>query len=291
MPITLFFSDLHLGREPERDSERLDQVLACVRHELMSAGDAESGSAVWAGARPPSGAQAIPGPPTVVFLGDTFDAFVDAPRRMPPVALPWIGLVDEIRALGAAVRFFSGNHDRWHAGNLERRAGVTPDRGPAYLPHPSAKVLASHGDEADALPAHERLIKRLSDTRLAHLAYRTALPFGAAQRIAAWASVRLASPGAGPGDGDEDSGASQEQTVTALRRSAASHIQNGGATVVVYGHAHRAELAVLECGTYLNTGDWYRNRTYGVLSGTHVRLARWTASKPSPDTLAEHVLL
>jgi len=280
MPVTLFFSDLHLGREPERDSERLEQVLACVRHEL----------GVWAGARPPSGVQTVPGPPTVVFLGDTFDAFVDAPRRMPPVARPWIGLVEEIRGMGAAVRFFSGNHDRWHAGNLERRAGVIPDRGPAYLPHPTAKVLASHGDEADVLPALERLIKWLSDTRLAHTAYRMALPFGAAQRVALWASVRLASPGAGT-EHDHRAAASQEQTVTALRRSAALHIQNGGATVVIYGHAHRAELTVLDGGAYLNTGDWYRSRTYGVLSGTHVRLARWTASKPSPDTLAEHVLL
>ncbi len=286
--MTLFFSDLHLGRQPEYDDERLADVLACVRHELdMRGGSAQDGS---------------DGVPTVIFLGDTFDAFVDAPRYMPPVALPWIQLVEEIRALGAAVRFFSGNHDRWHAGNLERQAALKPDRGPTYLPHPTAKVLASHGDEADALPAHERLIKWLSDTHLAHVAYRTALPFGAAQRVAAWASAQLSTPGAEMGGGgtgrverratrDPRASASHEQTVGALRRNAARHIKSGRATVVVYGHAHRAELTTLEGGMYLNTGDWYLSRTYGVLSGTHARLVRWKPGEPSPDTLAEHVLL
>lgn len=270
--MTLFFSDVHLGREPEGDRERLATILACVRYELNGRGN----SLLDDGAEQPS----------IIFLGDTFDAFVDTPRRMPPIAHAWMDLVKELRNLGAAVRFFSGNHDRWHAGNLERHAGIRPDRGPAYLPHPRAKVLVSHGDEADHLPPHERFIKWLSDTRAAHAAYRTVLPFGAAQRVAAWASARLATVG----PGDARATASHEQTVNALRRSAMGYLEKKRAQVVVYGHAHRAELTAMHDGLYLNTGDWYLSRTYGVLAGTHARLVRWKAGEPSPDTLAEHVL-
>lgn len=237
--MTLIFSDLHLGRDPDGDPDRLADVLDCFVATSAEASVRE-----------------------VVFLGDTFDAFVDSRLWPPKVVTMWGALVEDLRARGAAVTFFSGNHDRWHIGTIRAITGKEPARGPATVRLEGIRCVLSHGDEADALSAAARLVKRISEQRWAAALYRCALPFGLAQGLASLASRTFAS------------GAVQQETVNALRAEATRRLDGGDVDLVVFGHAHQAEA-----GAYMNTGDWFRNRTFVRLHEETATLCAWTDNK------------
>lgn len=248
---TLIFADLHLGRDPGGDPTRLADLLTCVTEHATPT------------------TEVVP-LETVVFLGDTFDAFVDTPGRVPPAFPAWADVVHQIRDMGAAVRFFSGNHDRWHlrtgardastGGTIAKLIGSAPHRGPHLSTLHGFRCFMSHGDEYDALSPAAHLLKNLSGTRLAYATYRTALPFGGAQWLAQSVSSRLASFDPQP------------RTVGALRATAERILARDDADIVIFGHSHQAECTRMgdngsdagdssAGGWYVNTGDWHRNRS------------------------------
>ncbi|MEQ9104989.1 MAG: metallophosphoesterase family protein [Rhodothermales bacterium] len=246
---SLIFADLHLGRDPAGDPARLADLLDCV--------SAHASHAVLE---------------TVIFLGDTFDAFIDAPGRVPPAFPAWADVTHRIREMGAAVRFFSGNHDRWHlsaaaGGTIASLIGSVPHRGPHLSTLHGFRCFMSHGDEYDALSPAAHLMKKMSDTRLAYAAYRTALPFGGAQWLAQSVSSRLASFDP------------QARTVGALRATAERILARDDADIVVFGHAHHSECTRMGDGWYVNTGDWHHGRSYVVITpeGPELRQFRRTA--------------
>ena len=242
--MTLIFSDLHLGRDPAGDPDRLADVLDCF---VATASEAPVSD--------------------VIFLGDTFDAFVDSRLWPPKVVTMWGALVEDLRARGAAVTFFSGNHDRWHIGTIRAITGKEPARGPQSLSLDGLRCVVSHGDEADALSAAARLVKRISEQRWAAALYRCVLPFGLAQGLASLASRTFAS------------GTVQQETVNALRAEATRSLDGGDVDLVVFGHAHQAEGSPHGHGAYMNTGDWFRNRTFVRLHEQKAMLCAWTDNK------------
>jgi UDP-2,3-diacylglucosamine pyrophosphatase LpxH len=59
---------------------------------------------------------------------------------------------------------------------------------------------------------------------------------------------------------------------------AADEVMRRGFDVVIYGHTHRAEIAELPHGLYINSGHWVRGGTYVEIDAGKVELKRWEES-------------
>ncbi len=258
----LIVSDLHLGKSPGSDPERLDALRACIGAENVS---------------------------EVIFLGDVFDAFIDSGASPPPVVAQWGHLVRELRREGIRVRYLMGNHDRWHRRFVADSIGEPPIRHAMTIDVESTSIHLEHGDRAQPHPFITRVSRWLSDQSWMQRAYTVALPWGGAQALAARVSRRFASFEPNP------------FIVSSLREHALKMVRQrgaggagsvgsaGGVGGVIMGHCHHAELTDLteeagRTGWYANSGDWYADRTYVLLGTGRVQVCRWR--KGQRETLA-----
>ncbi|NNF03730.1 MAG: hypothetical protein HKN17_04615 [Rhodothermales bacterium] len=241
-------SDLHLGRRPDEDTAILGDLSACVERVVETSGS--------------------PAHLEVVFLGDVFDAYVDYAGYRPPNLERWTALVEDLRSRGISVSYHAGNHDRWHRGTICELIGITPLRDADVRETPAGRVLLTHGDRQDAHGRLTGLVRGISGAAWAHRAYALVLPARLGNSMAAAVSRRYAHTDA------------SDRSVEALRDAAFDWLEGGRADVVVLGHCHRAELSEHAGGVYLNTGDWYVSRSFGLVDASGktatVRLMRFT---------------
>ena len=232
----LVISDLHLGKHPEWDDEILHDLAICVEAN---------------------------GPETVLFLGDVFDAFIEGSGYTPDPVVKWVHAVESWIKQGTHVRYVMGNHDRWHRSLVRDVTGSAPVRDPILLDFGATRVHLEHGDRAESHGLLTRVGRWLSDQHLVYRTYAGLLPFGGAQRLAASVSRRAASFEANP------------DTISSLEQHADDVLSSDSVHGVVMGHSHVPTLNSGEHGWYMNTGDWYLGRTFGLIDVEGAKLCRW----------------
>ena len=242
----LVVSDLHLGKRPELDRSSLSDLRACIDH--------------------------YPSPPIrIVFLGDTFDAFIEYPGRIPAPVQEWSILVRDLMSQNIEVTYFAGNHDRWHLGFISNLLRRPVARKPEVTMVGGRTIWMEHGDQADK---HSRLVQLgrvVSDNSIVYKLLTWLLPFGGGQLLASQVSRHFA--------GFEPN----LKTVSALQAYAHALLGEKKCDVVIMGHCHRSGMEMTEFGTYVNTGDWYQGRTFAMIdpeNGFRISLMKWTPDGP-----------
>lgn len=234
----LVVSDLHLGREPDRDAAILSELADCVE---------------------------ATGPTSVIFLGDVFDAFVETPGHIPPPVHAWSGYVRTWMEKGLDIRYLMGNHDRWHRSWVRDLTGSEPIRGHLDLALSGCTVRLEHGDAGEPHGPATRFARWFSDQWLVYRLFTLCLPFGGAQALAAHVSRKAGNPASSP------------TTARALEVHARKLLGDNEIQGVLMGHAHRGGVMRTDTGAwYVNTGNWYLDRTLALLDEKRVRLAEWS---------------
>ena len=230
-------SDLHLGREPDRDTAILSDLADCI---------------------------STVSPDTVIFLGDVFDAFVETPGRIPAPVHAWSGYVETWLDEDIDVRFVMGNHDRWHREWIENLTGHTPVRGHLDLDFGNHAVRLEHGDAGEPHGPLTRFARWFSDLWIVYRLFTLCMPFGGAQALATHVSRKAGNPASSP------------VTARALEAYARNLLTTHPIHGVLMGHAHLHGIMPAEDGTwYINTGNWYLGRTFVVLDAQGASLNEW----------------
>lgn len=264
--MTLFLSDLHLGREPDaatREAER-DAVALLAAHERE----------VMEGGR-------------LVLVGDVFHEWVEYKHLAPKRGLRLLGLLANWCDAGAEVHYLVGNRDPWHVDLMEQEVGVVLHRGAWRTGIAGWSAYIAHGD---GFEPPDRAISRFTNrlqplVRHPHTArlYRTLLPGDTGFALARWVSRTF--------------GTSGEPDPYAHRRvTEAAHdlLRTDDTDLVVMGHSHQHALDETPDGVYLNPGYWFGARTFARIGsvtdapapGEAVRpqLLRWTGQAALPLT-------
>jgi UDP-2,3-diacylglucosamine hydrolase len=244
--LTLFVSDLHIGRGTEAQSRAAQtdflDLLEAHRAEL------EGGA--------------------LVLVGDVFDQYIEYKHVVPKPAVRVLAALSALAEAGCAVTYVVGNRDPWHVDFLEHDLGVTLIRGATAEGLPGGRTYIVHGD--GYVPAERisnRLRPLLRSPLLARL-YRMALPGDSGFAFARWFAHRFGTDGA-----------PQEWINDALRAAAGRILASDEIDVVVMGHGHRAELTTMNGGVYLNPGYWFKDRTFGRMDADGPSLLRWRAGR------------
>jgi UDP-2,3-diacylglucosamine hydrolase len=217
----------------------------------------------------------------VVFLGDTFDAFIEYKSSIPDSVTKWVRTVAEIQQRNIKVRFFAGNHDRWHGDYIRNALSIDVRRKPQIVSAKDKNIWMEHGDSAAPNSGLVRFIRHISDQAWVLILYKLVLPFGLGQQLAAFVSRNFSNFDPDP------------MTIQGLKTYAFDLLTKERVDLVVMGHCHNASLDKVEVsdGTkplgsaqsdssknalYANTGDWYESRTFLLISDS-VQLCRWTS--------------
>jgi UDP-2,3-diacylglucosamine hydrolase len=245
--VVLFVSDIHFGRFDAPDERAKEAALLdCLR----------------------AHADAVD---HLYLVGDVFDQYIEYDHLVPKGFVRFQGLLADWTDRGVPVTYLVGNHDPWHRDYFQRELGVRLVYDALIERHHGQTVHLTHGDH---VASHSRLYPYLR-TWLRHpvpvWVYRTVLPGDSGYGLARWVNRRTRKSDPEP------------RVVEALRDRARRLLETTPADVAVMGHTHHAELTTwTEAGTYLNTGDWYDRRTFGVLDADGVHLHRWNGSQAQP---------
>ena len=254
--MTLFLSDLHLGRGTPEESQAAERdVVALLRAYVEQIVDADG---------------------ALYLVGDVFEQYMEYKHLVPKGFARLQGMLAEWTDRGIPVTYVVGNRDPWHLDYFERELGV---RIVHETLDDAAEGLLIHAAHGDGLVPHEwfhNRIRQFLRNRFVARFYRMTLPGDSAFALARWVVRRFGSEGS-----------SHEATVDALRKYAEAALSRPETELVVLGHCHRAACIPMAGGTYLNPGYWFADRTFGYLDSSGPALFRWSGCRAEPLAASE----
>ena len=254
--MTLFLSDLHLGRGTAEESRAAEHeavaLLRTYEEQIL-----EEGGALY-------------------LLGDVFEQYMEYKYLVPKGFARLQGLLAEWTDRGIPVTYVVGNRDPWHLDYFERELGVRIVHETLDDTAEGLLILVAHGDGLVPREWFYNRIRRLLRNRFVARLYRMTLPGDSAFALARWVVRRFGSEGS-----------SHEVTVEALRRYAEAALSRTETELVVLGHCHRGACIPMAGGAYLNPGYWFADRTFGYLDSSGPALFRWSGGRAEPLASSE----
>ncbi|MGQ9708635.1 MAG: UDP-2,3-diacylglucosamine diphosphatase [bacterium] len=196
---------------------------------------------------------------SLYILGDLFEFWFEYRQVVPSAGLGVVAPLAALRRAGTRVVFLRGNHDVWYKGVLKREFGFEGFYDELCEVIDGKRVFLCHGDALDKqlIP---RLFRRLMRSKVDAGLYSIPHP-DVGVGLARWIARRSRERGAKP------------TLIEAMRGFAQTKIEQGF-DVVIMGHSHIPEILEFDKGVYLNTGDWIKNFTFGLIENGRVNL-KW----------------
>lgn len=119
---TYFIADAHLGsrivKNPREHELHLIHFLDSIKHDAK----------------------------VIYFLGDMFDFWFEYKMTVPKGYVRFLGKLAELADNGVELHYFTGNHDLWTFGYLEKEIGMTIHKCPEELNINGKTCFLAHGD-------------------------------------------------------------------------------------------------------------------------------------------------
>jgi UDP-2,3-diacylglucosamine hydrolase len=109
---------------------------------------------------------------TIYLLGDIFDFWFEYQTVVPKGFVRFLGKLAELVDAGIEIHFFTGNHDIWTFGYLEKEIGLIVHREPAIVEHGNKRFFLAHGDGLSAEEQGFKLLRKIFHSRTAQKLFR-----------------------------------------------------------------------------------------------------------------------
>ncbi len=233
-------SDVHLGAVPQETERALLRFLA---HVGANAGQ-------------------------LLLPGDLFDFWFEWGKLIPGKHFRVLAALADVVDAGVAVTMVGGNHDAWGGRFLVEEVGITYSTEMLRMRLGEREALVAHGDGVGVGDLRYLMLKAVIRSRAATLAFRVLHPelgLKLAQRVSTTEAKA-----------DEDP--AMKGRARYIEAWATGVLESDpGLALVVCGHSHLPVVREVAPGRYyLNSGDWVRNRSYGVVAeGAAPELREW----------------
>jgi UDP-2,3-diacylglucosamine hydrolase len=196
------------------------------------------------------------------LMGDIFDFWFEYKNVVPKGFVRVLGKLAELSDAGVKIHFFTGNHDIWTFGYLEREIGLTVHREPQILSIGNKRFYLAHGDRLGEHSAGVRVIQAVFHNRLCQILF-SMLPSSWAMKFGlGWSKSNRRKPHRSIYA--EYLGEDRENLV----RYAKSYPREQQVDIFVFGHRHILLDLMLGNGSRVCIlGDWFVQFTYGVFDG------------------------
>jgi UDP-2,3-diacylglucosamine hydrolase len=195
------------------------------------------------------------------LLGDIFDMWFDYKRVVPRGYVRLLGKLAELSDAGLQIHYFIGNHDMWVFDYFEKELGAKIYREPKEIQLNGKTFLVGHGDGLGTGDASYKFIKRIFAGKFNQWLFARLHPnFGL--WLAGFLSRRSRIAN---GDYDENfEGEDKEMLVQFCKQKLTEKHYD----YFIFGHRHlKMEIELSDNSTYINLGEWVKNRPYAVFDG------------------------
>jgi UDP-2,3-diacylglucosamine hydrolase len=249
-----FASDFHLG-VPDYQSS-LEREKRIVRWLDMAAKDAER----------------------IYLVGDVFDFWFEYKHVVPKYHVRLLGKLAELSDRGIQIEYFTGNHDMWVFGYLNKELGLTIHRRPVVHQLQGKQVYIGHGDGLGPGDRGYKFIKKVFANPVCQWLFARIHPNTGIAMANFWSGKsRAANP-----EKEHFKGRENEWLITYIRQYLET---NPPAAYFIFGHRHLPlNLEIAEGIRYINLGDWFHWNSYAVMDEGIITLKQFESEEPLPDT-------
>lgn len=214
----------------------------------------------------------------VYLLGDMFDFWDEYRYVVPKGYTRFLGKLSELTDMGVEVHYFTGNHDLWTYGYLEKECGVILHRSEITTEIYDKVFFLAHGDGLGDHDWKYHALRWVFHNRVCQRLLNFLHPWWGMQLGLNWAKhSRLKRP-----DGKEPpyQGEAKEYLVRFTKEYMKSHPD---IDFYVYGHRHiELDLRLSPKTRMLILGDWITQFTYAVFDGEHMMLEEYVEGETKP---------
>lgn len=195
---------------------------------------------------------------SLFLLGDIFDYWLEYDAYVPPVGEAFRHFLENT-SYKDAIAIVTGNHDNWTENYFSSKGIREMSEGIRY----SNKALFCHGD---GFKNDDLFLKRPFKHRLLRNRHFIQLFKWLFNRVKAWQIMANYSRNSALSHSDD------HNETQRLDNWANTLNRNLGFELLVCGHDHRARITDLENGYLLNCGYFLKERTFGVLEESTLKL-------------------
>jgi UDP-2,3-diacylglucosamine hydrolase len=205
----------------------------------------------------------------IFLVGDLFDFWFEYKTVIPKGFVRLQGKIAALCDSGIPVHVFTGNHDMWMFGYLEKELGVKIHYSPIEREFFGKKVMIGHGDGLGPGDHGYKLIKKVFANRFFQWCFARLHPnfgIGVADYLSRRSRAKTGN------SEDEYLGDDKEFLVQYCQEMAAK----SPIDYFIFGHRHLPiEKAINNTAVYINLGDWIRFQTYAKLTPEGISLLKF----------------
>ncbi|MBQ6652570.1 MAG: UDP-2,3-diacylglucosamine diphosphatase [Prevotella sp.] len=214
----------------------------------------------------------------VYLLGDMFDFWNEYRYVVPKGYTRFLGKLSEMTDMGVEVHYFTGNHDIWTYGYLERECGVILHREPLTTEIYDKVFFLAHGDGLGDESRKFRFLRSMFHNRTCQRLLNSVHPRWGMAFGLNWA--RNSYEKHKQTDQPAYMGEEREQLVVFTKHYMESHPD---VDYYLYGHRHiELDLVLSRKARMLILGDWITKFTYAVFDGEHLYMEQYIEGESKP---------
>jgi UDP-2,3-diacylglucosamine hydrolase len=206
----------------------------------------------------------------IYLMGDIFDFWFEYKTVVPKGYVRLLGKIAEITEHGIPVHIFTGNHDIWAFGYLEKELNVRLHRHPEIKEMLGRQFYLAHGDGLGPGDNGYKMLKKVFSNRFNQWLFRWLHPdIGARMALYFSRQSRLA----------HNVRENRPDFVNSIENEMlykyAVQLVNEGMQVdfFLFGHRHRPiDLKINDNTRLIILGDWLTNFTYAEFDGQNIEL-------------------
>lgn len=238
-----FASDFHLGAPTEESSLKREKLIVKWLEEIRS--DAAE----------------------IYLVGDLFDFWFEYNTTVPRGFTRFLGKLAELSDSGIPIHIFTGNHDMWMFGYLEKELNITLHREPIVRVYSAKKFFIGHGDGLGPGDNGYKFIKKIFANKLCQWLFAKLHPDWGIKLAIYWSGTSRAS-----NNDDVFLGKEKEW----LFQFAQEKLKTESIDYFIFGHRHLPlDLELGNNSRYTNLGDWISHHTYAVFDGEKLELKKY----------------
>jgi UDP-2,3-diacylglucosamine hydrolase len=205
----------------------------------------------------------------IYLLGDVFDYWFEYRTVVAKGHVRLLGKIAELADSGIEIHYFTGNHDMWTFGYLEKELGVQVHKEPVTHTIGGKVFYIGHGDGLGpndkgykmmkwvfSVPLFQWLFARLHP----NLSFFIARGFSSQSRKIN--SYRK----------DVFLGEDKEYLILFIKE----YLKKEQVDYFIFGHRHITLNLPVNGSTYINVGEWINTKSYAIFDGEKISVENWT---------------
>jgi len=203
----------------------------------------------------------------IYLVGDLFDVWFEYKRVVPKGHVRFLAKIAELTDSGIPVHIFTGNHDMWMFGYLEKECGAKLYREPITREINEKIFFIGHGDGLGPGDRGYKFIKKVFASKFSQWLYARFHP-----NFGLWLATYFSEKGYKKKHSENKYLGDDKEF---LYQFCQEYLKTHKVDYFIFGHRHLPLEKKINGALYINLGDWIGFNTYAVFDGHELSLREY----------------